>query len=93
MDLAEKAEQIPLMDRIFRGAKQVLVYLGSGGREDEMGMQHLKRITQSQETKASLRRIQGMSLRCLISPGFGDSGLFKNACSTLMSYCSVENPK
>ncbi|KAH6612384.1 heterokaryon incompatibility protein-domain-containing protein [Boeremia exigua] len=41
----EKALQIPLMDRIYRGANRVLVWLGRGGGDDEIGMRLLGNLS------------------------------------------------
>lgn len=46
-NLEEKAVQVPIMDRIFRGAKRVLACLGSGGGDDEAGVRILERLSQS----------------------------------------------
>lgn len=44
-DDEEKARQIPLMVRIFRGAKRVLSWLGPGGNREEKAIRSLARAT------------------------------------------------
>lgn len=43
-DLDEKAIQVPLMGRVFGGAKKVIAWLGAGNGQDEAGMQSLERL-------------------------------------------------
>lgn len=42
----EKATQIPMMDKIYRGASRVLAWLGPGGDDAEKGMVLLGRLSQ-----------------------------------------------
>ncbi|KAF2252314.1 HET-domain-containing protein, partial [Trematosphaeria pertusa] len=44
-DNKEKGTQIPLMARIFRGARRVLAWLGPGGGENERGMRLMDRLS------------------------------------------------
>lgn len=48
-NLAEKAIQIPQMNRVYRGAKRVLAFLGPGGGEGEQGMRLLSRASQARK--------------------------------------------
>ncbi|CAK3794774.1 Hypothetical predicted protein [Lecanosticta acicola] len=46
-DLREKAKQVGMMGRIFRGARWVVVWLGKGGERSRGGMEMIRRIAGS----------------------------------------------
>jgi hypothetical protein len=52
----EKAFQIPLMDKIYRGAKRVFAWLGPGDGDDEAGMQLLARLSQLPKSNVCPKR-------------------------------------